>query len=848
MATSQDMSVAEMLRHFRRAAGLTQEELASRAQMSARAISNIERGVNTPYAKTLLLLADALHLSTKDRLLLESAVQRVHTATGFVVANATTTTLPLPITRMIGREQEVDALLQLILRDRHRLVTLTGPAGIGKTRLALGLASQLKPHFPDGIWFIPLASLQDWHLIPTSIAQSLAIQEEHQQSLWDCIATYLAHKTSLLILDNLEHLLEGGAFVADLLSSCPKLVIVVTSRAALRVRGEQRFPVPPLSFSESADGERGAAEELFIERAREVQPLLPLTPTNMASIAAICRRLEGIPLAIELAAMRVATFTPPDLLRRLDHRLPLLTMGARDLPERQQTMRDAIAWSYDLLAPTEQAAFRRLAIFTGGWTLSAAQAIWGDEVNADNLLMILATLMDANLIQRWSEGVEEPRFAMLEILREFGLEQLTQHKELECAQCRHAKYMFALAQTTSPALRGSEQEYWLGRLDQEHDNLRAALEWAKQHDARLGLGIAAAVWWFWCVRRYLSEGRFWVELFLTQARSYDDVTILQAQANLGAGVLAQTQGHYEQAAHFVEISATLFQEAGDSAGMCSAWSTLGNIMRQWDRFGEAEAYHRQALVMSRSLDDDKAQMATVLNNLAALLGSQGRYHEGEALLQESLAIKSAQGDHYGITASLVNLSNVAYEEGGYDRATAYAEEALRHGNQTGSRSLVGKIFVCLGKAACGQGDFQKALEALEQSRQIFEETQDATNIANAFLYLGEVACAQHEWSQAERYFSTGMELSFNEGINVEFARCLAGRARALLEQGMAEQATYDVAKATAILAERKVAPQASVNVRLKETKRAIEQALGEETFQAAWEHGEALHLEDLPRQ
>ncbi|HKD75281.1 MAG TPA: hypothetical protein VKB76_07285, partial [Ktedonobacterales bacterium] len=346
------------------------------------------------------------------------------------------------------------------------------------------------------------------------VAQVLNIREAGEQAFVDQIIAFLCDKRSLLILDNFEHLLDGVSLLVDLLSACPHLALLVTSRTALRIRGEQRFIVPPLDTAPASSAQHNAAEDLFIERAREVQALLPMTPANTASITAICRRLEGIPLAIELAAMRVTTFSPPELLHHLNHRLSLLMDGARDLPQRQQTMRDAIAWSYDLLSPREQSIFRHLAIFVGGWTFAAARALRGETDDQSHLLIAISSLVDTNLIQQeQGEIAAETRFTMLEILREYGLEQLAHHGELEDAQRRHAEYLLALAEQAEPALKGPDQATWLARLEREHGNLRAALQWAKEHDARLGLCLAVAIWRFWVMRGHFSEGRSWLEAF-----------------------------------------------------------------------------------------------------------------------------------------------------------------------------------------------------------------------------------------------------------------------------------------------------------------------------------------------
>jgi predicted ATPase/transcriptional regulator with XRE-family HTH domain len=833
---------AELLQRFRQAAGLTQSELADRARLSPGTISDLERGVyHAPRRTTVALLADALRLDASDRRLFESAIRRSRNATSPPASIHPSFTFPAPLTRLVGREAEIDAVIRLIQQEHARLVTLTGTAGIGKTRLALAVASQLRSHFPDDIWFVPLASVQDPALIPKSIANSFGLQETGEQSLVDLIPAFLAGKRALLVLDNVEHLLDGVSVLVDLLSVCPHLALLTTSRTALRVRGEQRFAVPPLEYG----AERSAAETLFIERAREVHPLLPVTPANLASIAAICRRVDGIPLAIELAAMRVATFAPPDLLRHLNHRLALLVGGPRDLPARQQTMRNAITWSYDLLAPAEQAIFRQLAVFVGGWTIEAARAVSVGEVDQNELLMALAALVDTSLIQKeMADEDSETRFTMLEILREYGMEQLEQQRELEDTQRRHAEYMLALARQAEPELKGPDQATWLARLEHEHGNLRAALHWAKEHDIRAGLQIAVAIWRFWLMRGHFGEGRSWLETFMQYDQEQEDLRRIQAHAYIVAGVLAAEQGNFPQAERYSETGLQLYQVIEDKTGICSALVTLGSLAYLCDRYGRAEEWYRQALTLCRAIGD-RVHIPGVLNNLAVIATAQGRYHEAQEFLEEGLIYPSEIGDHYGIAVTLVNLSNLFHKEGKYARATTTAKEALAHAEQTGNRRTIASALENVGKAACDQGNYHEAIVALERGRQMYQELHDGLGNAAVLRHLGDVARAQGDWQQAEAYYRASIEESQQAGTAMGIAKCLAGWALVLFAQGQTMQSAYFASKAAAMYTEMGIAPQANISVRLEQTKRAIHQALGDEAFQATWNRGKTLSLDDL---
>ncbi len=845
MSGEPSQSFGVLLLHFRRAAGLTQQELAERARLSADTISDLERGrYLAPRKTTVALLADALDLSPADRQQFESSIRRLRAGTMAHASIPFSTPLPLPITRLIGRDHEEQALARLLLEDHARLVTLTGTAGIGKTRLALAVAAHLAPQFADGVYFVPLAALQDWHLIPAMIAQALKIQEEQQQSLWDLITAYLGDKAVLLILDNLEHLLEGAAFVADLLMVCPQLAILVTSRAALRVRGERRFLVPPLVYAADAASGRSAAEELFVERAREVQPMLSLTPANVESIAAICRRLEGIPLAIELAAMRIATFSPPDLLRHLDHQLSLLVAGPRDLPQRQQTMRDAVAWSYDLLSSPEQAMFRRLAIFAGGWTLAAAQAICG-EIEGANLLMALAALVDANLIRvDLADDIDEPRYAMLEIMREYGVEQLAARGEMEHTQRSHAEYMLALAQDASHTLKSAEQAKWLFLLEQEQGNLRAALHWAREYDAILGLCMTIKLWRFWFTRGYFSEGRAWLETFFAQTDRHDDYLSMRADACNLISVFAAQQADLGHAERFAAISVQLYDEVGDMAGKSSGLSTLGNLAYMRDHYERAEDLYRRALALGRA-SGDRGRIALSQTNLATALVAQGSYHEAKMLLEESLTLLGDQASPISIAIIKISLSDLAFKEGSYGRAIACAEEAQRLAEQFGDRRMIASSLDHIGKAVAGQGHYQQARDALVQSLQLYNELQDKFGSATVLRHMGDIACGQSEWKQAKNYYHDSIEIFQQIGTALGIAKCLAGWADVLRAHGQEKQAICCISKALSMCDDLNISPQARISKRLQQAQRAIQEALGEEAFQTAWGQGKTMSIADL---
>ncbi|MDQ6833694.1 MAG: tetratricopeptide repeat protein [Chloroflexota bacterium] len=747
-------SFGERLRAYRIAAGLSQAALAEQAGVSVRAVSDLERGARrAPYPRTIACFAAALGLSNGERTALEATVSRRR---GPLVADAAAPVpgwLPVSVTPLIGREAEAAAICATLMGGETRLVTLTGPGGVGKTRLALAVAASLRAAFPDGVWFIPLAAITDPVLIAPLIGQSLGIRNAGYVSPHEGVRSVLAARRVLLVLDNFEHLVAGALLVADLLAACPALVVLVTSRAPLHLSGEREWSVPPLPLPDAAtvtDVEavaRSPAVALFVARA-QAAPLFVLDAANAPVVAAICARLDGLPLALELAAARVKLLPPRAMLARLERRLDVLTGGSRDRPARHQTLRETIAWSDALLDPDERRWFARLAIFTGGWTLTAAEAVCAPG-NTDGALDALSSLVDKSLIRPVGGPDGEPRFAMLEIVREYAREQLTATGEETVIADAHARWFARLASDTVARITGSEQAALLDCLEAEHDNLRAALSWAIERGAaETAALLATSLSHFWEVRGHLTEGRTWLRRVHDCTAVGDDLAT-RAQLGYAAGRLASAQGDYVAARVHQGESAAIFRGLGDVQGLATTLGSLGTIAEYHAEYATARACFEESLALLRPVGNSRG-LGRALNGLALFRYKQREYDVAWTLWEEALETWRALGDELAVGITLNNLGLIARDRTEYEAARQLYAQSLPIFRVLGHRRMVGKSLGNLSIAAQDQGDFAASSVFLTESLVVFRELDDREGIADQLDGFARLARRGGRFERAAR--------------------------------------------------------------------------------------------------
>jgi predicted ATPase/DNA-binding CsgD family transcriptional regulator len=701
---------------------------------------------------------------------------------------------------MIGRRREIAAVRELVLLPSVRLLTLTGPSGVGKTRLAAHAALELDTGF-DAAGYVPLASIGDARLVAVTIARALGIGAS-DETVEEALREFLYPRRVLLLLDNLEHLLACGPFLAELLVECPGLTALATSRARLGISGERVIDVPPMSLpgpGDRADRLAGFdAVRLFVERSHEVRPDLVFGDDVLPRVAEICRRLDGLPLAIELAAARTTMLGPAALLARLTRRLPMLTGGARDLPERLRTMRASLAWSYDLLTADEQALLRRLAVFAGGCSLPALEAV------APAAADLASGLLDQSLLRRAAE-TDEPRYTMLETIREYATEALIAAGEEESARRDHAAYFHRMAVDAEAGLRGPDQQRQRDALESELDNLRAALAWtlrdgAAPDDADRGLELVAALWYFWFQRGLVDEGRGWLARALASSTATGRG---RTQALLGAGTLAWRQGDSDA----------------------------------------ARAHLDEAVVLGRRRSD-QASLAEALHVLGHVTFDQREYSAASGLFAESLDAYRRAGDTVGGLPLVGDLGLVAYHEGDYATAESTLRESLALYREHGLKDRVAGALNLLGDLARLDGDSGRAAEFYEGSLALWRELRGTPGIASALHKLGQVSRIEQDGTGARRRFVESLTLQRETGNRQGIGECLAGLAGVATDAGADARAVTLFAAGQALL-ERIGVPLAPADrMVLVGDLDAVRKRLSAVEFDRAWTVGRTLSTDE----
>ena len=756
--------------------------------------------------------------------------------------------VPPTFTPLIGRENEVADICELLKHPEVRLLTLLGTGGIGKTRLSFQVAREMQPYFADGVCFVRLASVNEPDLVVPTIAQELGIQEIGAQPILEQVKVALHNKHFLLLLDNFEQVVTAAPLIEELLAFCPRLKVVVTSREALHLQAEHEFPVPPLGLpdlNQLPEGEtltQYPAVALFVQLARATQPAFQLTSTNARSIAEICVRLDGLPLAIELAAARIKLLPPQALLARLSQLFQVLTTGSRTLPPRHQTLRNALQWSYDLLDDEEQRLFRRLSVFVGGWTLEAVEAMEKalDE-REDAVLSVLdrvASLLDKTLLVQRAHSDGEPRLIMLLTVREYALELLRESGEIEKCQHAHALYFLTFVEEAELHLKGPQQTIWLTRLELEQENLRAALAWLIKHEeAEFALRFCGALSWFWYLRGYWSEGRGWLEGALGLAQA-GGLTSARAKALHGAGNLAYYQDDYAIARSLLEESVQIYRKLGNKREFADVLGALGVLLHVQGDLVTARPLLEESEMLCRT-PGSKWELAYLLRKLAYVASRQGNLVQATKYAQEGLMLARELGDKSLIAMTLLTLGDIAASQGDLTQAVARDQEGLMLARELGNKSLIGIALQNLGYLAALQGNLTQATVRTQEGLSLARGLGDKTFITAILHTFGYVAELRGDITQAAACYQEGLTVAQEIGYEKYIGLHLIGLAEVAAAEGQPNRATRLFGVAGTIL-DVKVDMNTA---ELENYERAVENVrskLGEQAFTAAWAEGRTM--------
>lgn len=839
MNVNSPLSFGQWLKQRRRALDLTQEELARRIHCSLETIRKIEADTRRPSKEMALLLArELVPAGSRDDFLSFARTANSNFANPPIAAPfppRAPSHLPLFPDQLIGREAEIKSVRERLLDDDVRLVMLLGPPGVGKTRLALELASTLADVFPDGIYFVDLAIVTQASRVPNAIAQILGVRETAAEGMQERVCTYLREKHALLVLDNLEQVTDAADFIAQMMAGAARLKLVGTSRIPLLIRGEWQFPVAPLAVP-SIDAATDVAGldaypsiSLFVERARAAQPDFRLTPANARAIASLCARVDGLPLAIELIAARSRFLSPPALLERLDAPFLLDTDGMRDLPARQRTLRNAIRWSYDLLDEAEQRLLSQLAVFVGGANETAIAAICKparesskidkhkSRVGEFRVQVLLQSLIDKSLVRRVPDA-EPTRVVLLETIREFARERLVQdRREMQTIFQAHAELFLAMAQTAEPQVRGgSDQAVWLNRMRQEHENLRAALHWFRESQQWVNaLRLGGAIWHFWQLCGFWSEGRkelselmaqvlakhpdFWTEGIEREP----ELARALGNAMTGAGTLATRQNDYEQGRSLLEQSVALWrrliraEDKGEGGretrrGLTLALGELGFNLQRQENFDSARTLYLESWALSKAPEDPWG-LGFASANLGRVAIQQGELSRARKWFEQALAIWRKQGNEDGIAGMMNNLGEVARGQGDLEQARAYYLECLARSRQLATTSRIATVLNNLGQVARRQGERARATELLRESLAMCLELGNRSGILACLVPLGGLCIDRGAFADGVRLFGAVDAIRSATGVRMEHVDRIEYERDVQAANAALDQLTFDMA-------------------------------------------------------